>query len=177
MTENIDHSFTAKFQACCLNFNKYIKELFGYKYGVNKSLSISLQFSSFDIEQANSLKKEEELPNNIKAAVNSFERNMTQDDYNNPSYAYRVNFTKKLCNKKTNADKVIQFVYEDTRGVEKGKIHIKEVEKKKYLPGQIVKDMKQIYPPFTMYDHTKLWQEKNAKDERKRYGCQVAKTW
>ena len=177
MTKNIDHSFTAKFQACCLNFNKYAKELFGDKHGIDKLLPISLQFSCFDIDQVNSLKKEEELLKNIKTAITEFESNMGESEYNNPSYAYRVIFVRKLCNKKTNTDKAIQFVNEGVKGTPKGKIYIKETEKKKYLPSYIVADMKKINPAFTMHTHTKLWKEKNAKDKSKGYGILIGKTW
>ena len=46
MTMRIDNSLSAKFQACCLNYNAYIKKLFGEKCGIDKHLAFSLQFSS-----------------------------------------------------------------------------------------------------------------------------------
>ena len=43
MTTRIDSSFSAKFQACCLNYNDYIKKLFGEKFGIDRHLSVSLR--------------------------------------------------------------------------------------------------------------------------------------
>ena len=48
MTSKIDDYLSARFQSCCLNFNHYIKKLFGEKYGIDKHLSVSLQFSTVD---------------------------------------------------------------------------------------------------------------------------------
>src|SRR6185312_1412474 len=45
MTTRIDDYLSARFQACCLNYNHYIKKLFGKEYGIDKHLSFSLQFS------------------------------------------------------------------------------------------------------------------------------------
>ena len=35
MTTRIDHQFSAKFQASAVNFNRYIKKLFGHKYSLD----------------------------------------------------------------------------------------------------------------------------------------------
>ena len=52
MTTRIDDYLSARFQACCLNFNHYIKKLFGHDMGIDKYLSFSLQFSSITEEHA-----------------------------------------------------------------------------------------------------------------------------
>jgi len=46
MTSHLDNALSAKFQACCLNYNQYLKDLFGDKYGIDRFLSLSLQFSA-----------------------------------------------------------------------------------------------------------------------------------
>ena len=43
MTTQIDDYLSARFQACCLNYNKYTKQFFGEKYGVDRYLAFSLQ--------------------------------------------------------------------------------------------------------------------------------------
>src|SRR6266700_261351 len=42
MTTRIDASLSAKFQACCLNYNDYVKKLFGDELGIDKHLAFSL---------------------------------------------------------------------------------------------------------------------------------------
>src|SRR6266536_875390 len=44
MTTRIDTTLSAKFQACCLNYNDYVKNLFGNQLGIDKHLAFSLQF-------------------------------------------------------------------------------------------------------------------------------------
>lgn len=57
MTSKIDDYLSGRFQACCLNYNNYIKQLFGDNYGIDRHLSFSLQFSSISDEQLSELKK------------------------------------------------------------------------------------------------------------------------
>ena len=40
MTTRIDASFSAKFQACCLNYNEHIKRLFGNEHGIDRLLRV-----------------------------------------------------------------------------------------------------------------------------------------
>ena len=62
---------------------------------------------------------------------------------------------------------------------EKFNIALKEVEKKKYLPSEIVNQMKvEGCDRFTMHSHTKLWKKLDAKNPAKGYGAvAVGKTW
>ena len=69
MTTRIDESLSAKFQACCLNFNRYAKSLFGGKYGIDKHLAFSLQFSSLNKEQVEQLSLESDLPTHIASFI------------------------------------------------------------------------------------------------------------
>ena len=65
MTTRIDDYLSARFQACCLNYNHYIKKLFGEEFGIDRHLSFSLQFSSITDDHAKQLKEFSELPKNI----------------------------------------------------------------------------------------------------------------
>lgn len=51
---------------------------------------------------------------------------------------------------------------------------VKEREKPKFKPRQIVELMREGgFPRFSIYHHTKLWQERDAKREEGRYGTQL----
>ena len=55
---------------------------------------------------------------------------------------------------------------------------LKEVERPKHLPGEIVSLMQdEGYPKFTMHQHTQLWKELDARNPGKGYGALVSKTW
>lgn len=181
MTTNIADYLSARFQACCLNYNSYIKKLFGEKYGIDKHLSFSLQFSSIDIEQIKQLKEFTDLPKNIAAFINKFDEDISENDFNDMRYSYRVLYLPKSVNHKGQADRVIEFLPENSPEAEKLNkeyVLIKEREKKKYLPNEIWTFIQNKgYPKFKQHQHTQLWKTEKAKDIKKGFGVQVAKTW
>lgn len=182
MTTKIDDILSARSQACGLNYNKYIKELFGASYGIEKHLSFSLQFSTISTEQKELLEEHPELPPNIKRYIKKFDNNLSDEEFSHPHYAYRILFIPKTANHKGQADRVIEFVKSDSplaEAVNKEYVVIKETEKKKYLPKQIVEMMAaEGFPGFSMHDHTQLWQTLDARNNAKGYGTWVAgKVW
>ncbi len=181
MTTRLDNTLSAKFQACCLNYNEYIKKLFGERYGIDKHLSFSLQFSSIGREQVEALPSADTMPSHIRAFIEGFEGQLSDAEFNSPKFAYRVLFVAKTANRKGQADRVIEFVKADSQlalGVNKAYALIKETERPKHLPTRIVEMMKgEGYPRFTITSHTKLWQMMNAKDRVKGFGVQVERTW
>ena len=181
MTTRIDSTLSAKFQACCINYNEYVKKFFGDKFGIDKHLAFSLQFTSISQEQIETMPTPDKMPSYIKSFIEGFENQLSDDEYNSPKFAYRVLFVAKTANHKGQADQVMEFVKPDSplaADLNRAYTVIKETEKPKFLPGQIVTMMKEKgYKQFTMTQHTKLWKEKDAKDPAKGYGVMVAGTW
>ncbi len=57
-------------------------------------------------------------------------------------------------------------------------VMLKEVERPKYIPSQIVQLMREEgYTGFTMHRHTLLWKSLDAKNPGKGYGVMVANAW
>lgn len=181
MTSRIDEYLSARFQACCLNYNDYIKQFFGENYGIDKHLSFSLQFSTIKEEHANQLRKFTDLPANISGYISDFDDSISDEDFNNIRYSYRVLYVPKAVNHKGQADKVIEFLpanSPEAQYLNKEYVLIKEKEKKKYLPSNIVKLMKaKGYFGFSISKHTNLWQEHDAKNLKNKYGVQVENAW
>jgi hypothetical protein len=181
MTSRIDDILSARFQAACLNYNKYIIELFGKKHSISKHLSFSLQFSTINTEQKELLEDHRELPANILSYIKSFDDDLSQKEYNSPEYAYRVLFVPKLVNHKGQADKVIEFVKSDSplaEGINKEYAVIKETEKPKYRPSNIVEIMHADgFERFSMHQHTQLWKKLDGKNPSHNYGTNVEETW
>jgi len=181
MTTRIDSSLSAKFQACCLNFNHYAKKLFGDEHGIEKHLAFSLQFSSISHDQVESLPSPDTMPSHIKSYVDAFEHHLSDAEYNSPLFAYRVLFVAKTVNRKGQADEVIEFVKGDTElasDVNTKYAIVKETERPKHLPAEIVTMMQKVgFKKFTVYWHTQLWQTEDAKRDGKGYGVQVGKQW
>jgi hypothetical protein len=181
MTTRIDDYLSARFQASCLNYNYYIKKLFGDKYGIDNFLSFSLQFSSINEDQISQLRKFDDLPPNIASYVNEFDSEVPDEEFNDLKYSYRVLYIPKSVNHKGQADKVIEFLpanSPEAQKLNKEYVLIKEREKKKYLPSQVWKKMQEKgYKKFGQYQHTQLWKSQDAKNPKKGYGVQIANTW
>ena len=103
MTTRIDY-LSARFEAYCLNLNYHLKRLFGSEYEIDKHLPFSLQFSSITDSQAKQLNNFSDLPKNIEAYINSFDDIMTDEEFNDPHYSFRVLHVPKTANTKGKAD-------------------------------------------------------------------------
>lgn len=181
MTNKIDDYLSARFQSCCLNYNLYIKKIFGEKYAIDKHLSISLQFSTIDDEQKDQLKEFTDLPKNIASYINAFDDELSEELYNDIRFSYRVLYIPKSANRKGQADKVIEFIPADSpeaKGLNKEYVLIKEKERKKYLPKHVCEVMKgKGYPKFSIHYNTMLWQENDGQNPAKNYGTLVEGKW
>lgn len=181
MTTRIDELLSARFQACCLNYNELIKKLFGAEFGIDKHLSFSLQFSSLNKDQVDMLSKTEGLPGNIRAYITAFDMDLSAEEFNDPRFSYRVFFIPKTANRKGQADQVIEFIKADSelaKGINAQYTVIKEIERPKCLPTEVVRKAKETgYAKFNMKDHTALWKEMDAKRPGLGFGTQVASTW
>ncbi|MEZ7523546.1 DUF3644 domain-containing protein [Burkholderia vietnamiensis] len=181
MTSRLDEFLSARLQACCLNYNDLIKKLFGDEYGIDKHLAFSLQFSSLTKEQVDILGKTEGLPAHILAFITGFDAKLSEEEFNDPRFAYRVLFVTKTANRKGQADQVIEFIKADSelaKGINAQYAVIKETERPKYLPKQIVSAMQAAgYPKFNMHEHTQLWKHADAKNPAKGLGVQVVTAW
>lgn len=181
MTSRLDSSLSAKFQACCLNYNEYVKKLFGDIHGIDKHLAFSLQFSSISQDQVEALPSPDTMPSHIKAFVDGFQGKLSVEEFNSPRFAYRVLFVAKTVNHKGQADQVIEFVKADSplaQDVNKAYTVIRETERPKHLPGGVVAIMKKEgFTRFGIQSHTDLWKQMDAKNPGKGFGTLVQKTW
>jgi len=171
-TSRIDDAVSTHLQACCVNFNEVIKEMFGAQYGLERRLPIALQFMTFSSDQRAVLKRARSLPRNIETMMDAFTQRLTLQEQNDPNFAYRVNFAPVLANKPGGADEVVEFRKGSPDDADSKSIaYLKDVDKRKYRPGQIVKMMKgEGYADFETKHHTRLWQDLNARDVTLGYG-------
>ncbi len=180
MCPELDNYLSARYQACCMNYNHYLKQLFGNKYGIDQFMTYALQFAQLSEEQITPA-REEDIPHNVKAYVTRFDDQLTKKELDSPRFAYRLIFVRKLAGKPGQADRVIEFVKSDSglaKTINKKYWVLKEVERSKYLPGQIVQMMeKEGFVGFSMHHHTQLWKSMDGKNSAKGYGVKVGTTW
>lgn len=178
-TSRIDDAVSAKLQACCINFNDAIKTLFGAQYALERRLPIALQFVTFSPDQRAILKKASGLPRHVETMMDTFEQQLTPEQQADPRFAFRVFMVHKTANRAPGADLAVELVPPGSEIAEKFNVMLKEVEKKKYLPNEIVALMKaEGWDRFTMDSHTKLWKKLDAKNPAKGFGAvAVGKQW
>lgn len=181
MTLNLDNYLSGRYQACCLNYNDHVKKLFGNDNSIDKYLTYSLQFIELSTDQIEGIQTEDNVPNRLKNYITEFDGQLAHEEFNSPQYSYRLLFKKKLVGRSGQADKVIEFIdpnSELAEQIDKEYWVQKEVERNKYLPGQIVNLMNEEgFSKFNMHHHTQLWKEIDAKNPGKGFGIQVASTW
>lgn len=182
MTLSLDEFLSGRYQACILNYNQYLKSLFGGKHSLDEHLSYSLQFLELSEEQLQGKKLEAEIPKRLRAYIVEFDGVLDHDEYNSPNYSYRLLFKKKLVNRPGQADKVVEFIDPKSdlaKKIDKEYWVKKEVEKKKYRPSDIVSLVQQAgFPNFRVNpEHVKMWQAEDAKNPGKGFGAEVAGSW
>ncbi|MEI7489059.1 MAG: DUF3644 domain-containing protein [Chryseobacterium sp.] len=96
MTSRIDDYIGAKLQACCINYNHSLTQLF--KQNIGHQQPLSLQFFSFGEKQTDSLKEKPSLPKNIIDFITSYESNLTEEEKKSPLYSYRVIYIRRRFN-------------------------------------------------------------------------------
>ena len=171
-TSRIDDAVSAKLQACCINFNDAIKSLFGAQYALERRLPIALQFVTFSPDQRALLKKAGTLPRHVETMMDASERQLTPEQQADPRFAFRVFMVHKAANRAPGADLAVELVPPGSDIAEKFNLALKEVEKRKYLPKEIVRIIRsEGWNRFTIDSHTKLWQRLAAKDPAKGYGA------
>jgi Protein of unknown function (DUF3644) len=175
MTTRIDSSISAKLQACCMNYNRSLKELFGDELGLDAELSFALQFSSLNPKLTEELIKDRTLPAHIEAARASMEDALSEEDYNDAHYSFRVLYIRRQASKKSHADEVVQFVAATGEQQEAiNDVLVKETERKKFRAGQVVSKMQQLgFGKFKQHHHTELWKALDGKNPSKGHGVET----
>lgn len=182
MTRALDNYLSGRYQACVLNFNDYLKKLFGDRQALDTHLTYAIQFVELTADQLRQSETAEALPPNLRAYIAEFDANLTHDQYNSSRYSYRLLFKKKLVNRPGQADKVIEFIdpnSELSKTIDKEYWVKKEVEKAKCLAKHVVAEVRKAgFSKFrTQPEHLNMWKTEDAKNPAKGYGVDVAGTW
>ena len=180
MPAGSEERFSDRYLACCLNFERYICELFGSKYSLADNAAFALQLRDFRIPREPG-ESASPLPSNVAKYVQDFETSVDSEVLQSPHFSYRTTFVRRHANRPGQADKAFEFIGGDSelaQQVEKQYWVYKDVERPKYLPSQIIKIMHQEgYPRFSIYYHTQLWKAMDAKNPGKGFGVMVANSW
>lgn len=182
MTRALDNYLSGRYQACVLNFNHYLKTLFGNRHALDEHLTYAIQFVELTGDQLRQAETPDTLPPNLHNYITGFDDALSHEEYNSPRYSYRLLFKKKLVNRPGQADRVIEFIdpsSELAKTIDKEYWVKKEVERKKFLAKHIVAEVRKAgFTRFrTMPEHLNMWKAEDAKNLGKGYGADVAGTW
>ncbi len=180
--KGLDTYLSARYQACALNFNFYVKKLHGEKYSLNNHMALSLQFAELDYNQAEIMKnKEEYIPKEIKSYIAEFDSKLPAALESDDRYAYRLLFTKVIANRAGQADRVIEFIdpnSEMAKTISKEFWIKKETEKNKFRAKDVIKKVAEAgIKGFGPYQHTQLWKKYDGKNPDKGFGVFVTDYW
>jgi hypothetical protein len=182
MTRSLDSYLSGRYQACAMNFNAYLKKLFGAKHGLDQHLSYSIQFLQLASEQLLHPIPEPDIPDRLRTYVREFDDALTHDEYNSERYSYRLLFKRKLVNKPGQADRVIEFIdpaSDIAKEIDKEYWVQKDVEKPKYKPINVVEAVRAAgFAKFRVQpEHLAMWKAEDAKNPAKGYGVLVQGSW
>jgi hypothetical protein len=186
MLGKADQKWLGIFQACCLNYDKALCELFGDQLSLAHELSFALQFARMNMEQVTTLNKYE-VPNQIEAVDALITQGMTEDQLNNLEFQFRVVFSMEAA-KKGKAN------YEFANGEALDGIDPKHIVAKKVIsdddyplrPSDVVKEvLKKTKKKFTQHTHQQAFRyfevrpKKGAKDpgHTNKEFCAFHKVW
>lgn len=172
MTRSLDAYLSGRYQACALNYNEYLKKLFGKRYGLDQQLAYSIQFMELSEEQLSGPKPEANIPERLRVFVAEFDGALTHDEYNSPKYSFRLIFKRKLVNRPGQADRVVEFIdpnSELAKAIDKEYWVKKEVERPKFRPTDVVRAVQAAgFPKFRVTpEHSRMWSQEDAKRDRK----------
>lgn len=178
----LDSYLSARYQACALNLNFYLKKLHGDKYGLDNNLALSLQFSELDNMQAKTIKdKENFIPQNVISYVAGFDSKLSETEIKSDRFAYRLLFTKVLAKRQGQADRVIEFIDPGSvlaKNISKEYWIKEETEKQKFSATQVIQKVREVgFKDFGMYQHTQFWKKYDGKNPGRGFGTTVVKTW
>ncbi|MGO6946871.1 DUF3644 domain-containing protein [Rhizobium johnstonii] len=145
------------FQACCLNFDKVLCDLFGEQLTLSNDLSLALQFAKMNLEQLTTVSKYD-LPQHIAAIDALITQGMTEEQLNNIEFQFRVIYTLDAASK---SKAHIQFVLPTSaEGKEIHNVLSKKVaadELYPHKPGAVVKAVNgRSLTRFTTNTHQKI---------------------
>lgn len=182
MTRALDNFLSGRYQACAINYNDYLKQLFGKRYGIDEQLTYSIQFVRLSEEQIGGAKPEAAIPERLRTYIADFDAALSHDEYNSERYSFRLLFKRKLVNRPGQADKVIEFIDPKSdlaKAIDKEYWVKKEVEKPKFRAKDVVTEVKKAgFKQFRVFqEHVEMWKAEDAKNPAKGYGVDVQGSW
>lgn len=167
----LDATLYGECQAALLNFDDFLTQHFGARYGLADTLAVSLQFSrAVPTQKAAAIRLAlASLGKGVLDYVETFRATLADDTISSSKYSFRVFLIPKTANRPTAADVAVEFVRYDPTNAEQQE-QLKQVTaliKERHVPvanldllkpKQVVTRVASRLPfPFSMDAHTRAW--------------------
>lgn len=167
MLGQADRRWSPIFQACCLNYDKAIRNLFGEQLTLSNELSFALQFAKPNIEQLIPI-GEYALPPDIEAINAELLAGLTDEQKNSTEFQFRVIYTLDSASK---SQSHYQFVNPTSaEGKDIHNVLIRKVSGDSlypYKPAAVAKEVAiRSGKKFSSSDHTKAWRLFKARPKK-----------
>ncbi len=93
-----------------MNYNEYVKKLFGKRHALDSYLTYSIQFVELAAEQVAGPCRAAQIPERLRSYISAFDGGLSHDEHNSPKFSYRLLFKRKLVNKPGQAASVVEFI-------------------------------------------------------------------
>ncbi len=177
LSDNVDRFLEPKLQACALNFDYWMCEWFGSACSIAEDLAFAIQFAEISLRDLRDVVGDKGLPDVIHAVNQLIESEMTEEEYNDPRYSYRVFIVPKTVNNPRKADQAVTYATEGS-AIE---MAVREVERPKYTATQIVEQMKsEGFTDFSLYGKNGFvdtWKGIDGKNPSLGLGVMIAGVW
>jgi len=173
-SEDINDALQAKIQANALNFLRYAKEKFGTKYDFSHDLAFAIQLQALTLQSANALKGTAPVAKAVAAVNALLEGPMTQAEFNDPAYSFRVYVVPKVTNNAKKADQALIYspVGSDVE------VAIKLVERPKYRMKEAIKKLLDDNGVgVSSYQFQQAWKLNDLKNPAKGLAVQLGGQW
>lgn len=173
-SEDINDALQAKIQANALNFLSYVKEKFGTKYDFSHDLAFAIQLQALTLKSPNVLKGTAPVAKAVAAVNALLEGPMTEAEFNDPSYSFRVYVVPKVTNNAKKADQAVVYspVGSDVE------VAIKLVERPKYRMKDAIKKLLDDYGlTVSNYEFQQAWKLNDLKNPAKGLALQLGGQW
>lgn len=159
-----DQAWMGIFQACCMNYENSIVNLFGNRLSLGEEINFALQFSGLSIGQAEEMAKAD-LPEQIKSVNSEIYKDMSSKERDDLEFEFSVVYTT-VASSKSKAK--FNFVSpESSEGVEIANVLVKHKPSAithPYKPADVISRVnKATGRKITQHQHTLLWRKHSVR--------------
>ncbi|MHA3841472.1 DUF3644 domain-containing protein [Sphingomonas aestuarii] len=159
-----DSKWLGLFQACCLNFDKAMCDLFGAALTLSHDLSFALQFAKLNFDQVTTLNRYE-IPAAIDAIDARLREGMTEAQIADLEFQFRVVYTLDAVTKTRAHFQFVQPHSAEGKDIRNVLVQHKLADHLyPHRPGDVVKKVaERTGKKFTQHNHTQAWRKFEAR--------------